>query len=262
MLSVRIRWRTIRRVWVILGASAGIIFVGWSLWAFRASGPARRALESDGQVAVVQADAWRRFAPRGRAAPVGLLLFPGGLVDPVAYAPLAHAVAAHGYVVLLVDLPRRGAFGGADDDAVFERARTAMRLQEGVSAWVVAGHSKGGAVAARMVHEQPRDLAGLVLIGTTHPRDFSLAGSRVPVTRIAGTRDSVASLGRMRANDRLLPASTRTIEILGGNHSQFGYYGFQPGDRFATISRERQQAETVAAILAALDEARRHHVAG
>jgi pimeloyl-ACP methyl ester carboxylesterase len=254
---VRVRWRTIRRVWATLGAAAGLIFFGWSFWAFRADAPARLALEGDEHVAVVRGEAWRSFVPRGRTAEVGLLFFPGGLVDPVAYAPLVHAVAERGYVGLLVDLPRRGAFGGADDGTVFARARAAMREHPGLSAWVAAGHSKGGAVAARMLHEQPSSLAGLVLIGTTHPRDFSLAQSPVPVTRIAGTRDRIASLARMRANDRLLPASTRTVEIEGANHSQFGHYGFQPGDRFATISRERQRAATLAAVLTALEEAQR-----
>jgi len=244
-------------VWATLGAAAGIVFFGWSFWAFRPDAPARRALEGDEHVGVVQGEAWRSFVPRGRTAKVGLLFFPGGLVDPVAYAPLVHGVAARGYVCLLVDLPRRGAFGGADGGTVFGRARAAMREHPEVSAWVAAGHSKGGAVAARMLHEQAWDLAGLVLIGTTHPRDFSLAHSPVPVTRIAGSRDRIASLPRMRANDRLLPASTRTLEIEGANHSQFGYYGLQPGDRFATISLERQQAATLAGILTALEDAQR-----
>jgi hypothetical protein len=39
-----------------------------------------------------------------------------------------------------------------------------------------------------------------------------------------------------------------------GNHAQFGYYGSQLGDGRADISREQQQALTVAAILEALGE--------
>jgi hypothetical protein len=35
------------------------------------------------------------------------------------------------------------------------------------------------------------------------------------------------------------------VRIEGGNHSQFGWYGFQPGDRWASISREEQQAVVV-----------------
>jgi len=38
----------------------------------------------------------------------------------------------------------------------------------------------------------------------------------------------------------LLPADTQYVVIDGGNHAQFGSYGFQPGDNEATISPEEQ----------------------
>ena len=53
----------------------------------------------------------------------------------------------------------------------------------------------------------------------------------------------------MEANQGFLPEQTLWTLIEGGNHAQFGYYGIQLGDDSATISREEQQAETVAAIL-------------
>jgi hypothetical protein len=55
----------------------------------------------------------------------------------------------------------------------------------------------------------------------------------------------------------LLPPTTRWVLIEGGNHSQFGRYGFQPGDRFASVDRDRQQDLTSQAILAALQSAAR-----
>jgi hypothetical protein len=39
------------------------------------------------------------------------------------------------------------------------------------------------------------------------------------------------------------------VRIDGGNHSQFGSYGFQPGDWPATISRAEQQRLTREATL-------------
>jgi hypothetical protein len=47
----------------------------------------------------------------------------------------------------------------------------------------------------------------------------------------------------------LLPPGTEFIVIEGGNHSQFGWYGDQPGDAEATISREEQQAQVLQATL-------------
>jgi hypothetical protein len=37
------------------------------------------------------------------------------------------------------------------------------------------------------------------------------------------------------------------VPIEGGNHAQMGWYGPQPGDGMATISREDQQQQVVAA---------------
>lgn len=51
-----------------------------------------------------------------------------------------------------------------------------------------------------------------------------------------------------------LPPHTRFVEIKGGNHAQFGYYGFQLGDHRATIPREQQQAELLRAILLFLEQ--------
>jgi hypothetical protein len=60
------------------------------------------------------------------------------------------------------------------------------------------------------------------------------------VASIYGTRDGLTSLEDIRASETLLPADTLWIEITGGNHAQFGYYGSQSGDLEAEISIEEQ----------------------
>lgn len=247
-------WPAIRRVWVTLGITATVIFVAWSLWAYRASAEGSAACVSSGEVVVVRNDTWWYFAPRVPRADVGLLFFPGALVDPVAYAPPVRQIAEAGYPALLVEVPRRGAFGGADGPEVLDRAREAMRAVPEVQRWAAAGHSRGGVIAARAVHSRVPGIAALVLVGTSHPRDFSLAHLTLPVTRIYGTRDTVADMEKLEANRHNLPPSIRDLRIDGGNHSQFGYYGFQPGDWPATISRADQQRLTVRGILDTLDE--------
>jgi hypothetical protein len=79
----------------------------------------------------------------------------------------------------------------------------------------------------------------------------------MPVTKIYATNDGIATVEGIRETARLLPPHTKWVEISGGNHAQFGWYGSQFGDRDATISREDQQARTVRAILDALEEASR-----
>jgi len=41
--------------------------------------------------------------------------------------------------------------------------------------------------------------------------------------------------------------------MAGGNHAQFGWYGPQPGDGTAGISRAEQQAQIIDATVAFLD---------
>jgi pimeloyl-ACP methyl ester carboxylesterase len=67
-------------------------------------------------------------------------------------------------------------------------------------AWILAGHSRGGMLATRFLHANGAGLIGLVLIATTHPRDFSLAELTMPVTKIYGTSDGVATYAEMRQN--------------------------------------------------------------
>jgi pimeloyl-ACP methyl ester carboxylesterase len=234
-----------------------VAFAAWSAIAFRASAEARAALVAGDRVEITRGEGVVRMNPRDSPPRrTGLIFFPGGLVDPAAYAPLVRGAAEAGFPAVIVELPRRGAFGGADDPRVFERARAAMASAPGVRSWIAAGHSRGGAVAARFAHDGA-PLAGLVLIGTSHPRDFSLAGLTIPVVKVLGSRDCVADVEKSEANRRLLPSATRWIVIDGANHSQFGSYGFQPGDCFASIDRPRQRALTVEAMLDALRAADR-----
>ena len=99
----------IRRIWVTLGLVAFVGFVAWCLIAYRANEEARVALVSDSRVTVTAADGLWSFVPTkadsGRAS---VAFLPGALVDPVAYAPLLHAMAVKGHPVHLFDLPWRG----------------------------------------------------------------------------------------------------------------------------------------------------------
>jgi pimeloyl-ACP methyl ester carboxylesterase len=248
-------WQRIRRIWVTLGIGFTVVFVGWSLIAYRASETARKALRGDTRVGVDRGGSLIRFTPAGSpAAVVGLLFFPGALVDPVAYAPLAHAAAEAGFPAVIVTLPRRGAFGGADAPGLYARADSILRDAGGPREWVVAGHSRGAVVASTLAARRPEGLAGLLLVGTSHPRDVDLSFLDVPVTKVAAGRDGLASRAEVEANAHLLPPTTRWIWIDGGNHSQFAWYGFQPGDRRADLPRAAQQRATVDAMLAVLRE--------
>jgi pimeloyl-ACP methyl ester carboxylesterase len=204
-------------------------------------------LRSDARVRVVRGEGTLDFLPVQGVAPAGLIFLPGGMVEPEAYAPLLRRVAEGGYRARMVFLPWRCGCTASQISEVFDRVQKTV-AGEPEGRWILAGHSRGGMLAARFVHERRAGLAGVVLMGTTHPRDFSLAGAAMPVTKIYGTRDGIAPFAEMQRNKHLLPAGAKWVEIRGGNHVQFGYYRHQLGDDGATITREEQQRAVVAAL--------------
>ena len=84
---------------------------------------------------------------------------------------------------------------------------------------------------------------------------MDLSAVRIAVTKVVGTGDGLASPEEVEANRGKLPAHTRWVWIQGGNHSQFGWYGFQPGDHRATIGANVQRALMTDAVLDVLRKA-------
>lgn len=243
-------WPIIRRIWITLGLGATAVFVAWSLVAYRANPEARDAATSDSLVTVEYADGvWRFRSNDVRAASTTFVFFPGALVDPRAYAPLARSVASAGYPAFVVELPRRGAFGGADAPELDARISSVLSSEVSCGRTVVGGHSRGAVVASRLASRDPDPLSGLVIIGSTHPRDHDLSSLSIPVTKVVGTRDGLASPDKVRQNAALLPSHTRWMWIEGGNHSQFGWYGFQPLDRRPRVDASVQRAAMLDGVL-------------
>jgi hypothetical protein len=222
---------------------------GFVLWAEHTPAPmpeALAALESDPAV-VVTADRWLVFRPAHQETETGLVLYPGGRVDPRSYAPAAHEIAARGYVVVVVPMPLNLAVFGPDAAAgVFDSFPE-------ISRWAVGGHSLGGAMAARFADSQPSLVQGLVLWASYPDAANDLSESRLAVTSVYGTLDGLATVDEIYASRPLLPPTTTWVAVEGGNHAQFGWYGPQSGDNPATITREKQQQQVVEATVQLLD---------
>lgn len=122
--------------------------------------------------------------------------------------------------------------------------------------WVLAGHSRGARMALAFAKQHESRLAGLVLVGSSHPREIDHSHLQLPVMKVYGSRDGLASEAEVEQFKHNLPDHARFVRIDGGNHAQFGWYGSQFGDDAATISREAQQAQLLAAILNFLESLR------
>jgi len=256
------RWRRIRRIVRRVWIGGGLVFTGWLVWSFQAHGLPEGTFESDARVVVDRRPESIRFRPVDeaiRARPVeqeahaaGVVFLPGGMVDPRAYGPLARRLAEAGHPVAIVELPFRLARSEEGEAEVAGRAARAREQMGADRLWVLAGHSRGAAIATRLAHRSPETWDGLALVATTHPR-VDLSGLEIPVHKIGGTRDCVASRGKAEEAAPNLPDHTVWHWIEGANHAQFGYYGRQLGDCGATIGRGEQQRRLAAVLLELLE---------
>ncbi len=238
-----------RRWWLILLALVLLGVGGFVVWGNTPLGPLPEAvttLQSDA-VVTVDADPWYTFTPTAGTPTVGLILYPGGRVDPRAYAPPARAIAEEGYLVVIVPMPLNLAVLAPN------RAADVMAAYPEIETWAVGGHSLGGAMAARFVHTHPSAVDGLVLWASYPAESNDLSARDVAVFSVYGSRDGLATPEKIAASEDLLPPETRWVEIAGGNHAQFGWYGPQDGDRTATISHSTQQAQIVQATTVLLE---------
>ncbi|MBI3711571.1 MAG: alpha/beta fold hydrolase [Burkholderiales bacterium] len=213
----------------------------WLANSMRTQGVDPALMQSASLVTVVDEGTTLAFFPGKQGGRVGLIFFCGSGVSAVAYAPLLRPIADAGYPVVVVKLPYRFAPLDAHKEEAIDRALKVIADHPGISRWVVSGHSLGGALAARMAKAHHGLIAGLVLVGTTHPKQDDLSFLQLPVTKIYAMNDGVAPVDKVLSNQDLLPKKTKWVEIVGGNHSQFGHYGHQLFDGDATISREAQQ---------------------
>lgn len=229
-----------------------VVALSWLANSVRTRGVNDGLLRSNQQVTVVDGPTALEFLPNGSHRNAALIFICGSGIHPHAYAPLLRPIADLGHAVFVIRLPYRFAPFSSHKDEAVNRARALIAAHPEVGRWVVAGHSLGGALAARIAQADRGLNAAFVLIGTTHPWKDDLSKLDAPFTKVYATNDGVAPSDRVMAAKGLLPKHTKWVQIKGGNHSLFGNYGHQLFDGTATISREEQQEVTRNALLEAL----------
>jgi hypothetical protein len=238
----------VRRRWwawalVALGVVVLAAVLGFVIWAETPLGPmpeAVAAMKSDEHVTVVQDDLIV-FRPTETTPSIGLVFYPGARIDPVSYAPPMRALAAQGFLVVIAPMPLNLAVLDSD------RAADVIAEFPEIRRWAVGGHSLGGAMAAAFVASDPAAVDGLVFFAAYPSSGDDLSTWEGRVTSVSATEDGLTTPDDIARTTPLLPADAEFVIVDGGNHAQFGWYGEQRGDGVATISREDQQSQTVAA---------------
>ena len=229
---------TLKRILKTIWITAGILFTLWMFYSYESHGVDESLFQNTNLVKVEETDDYYLFTPKKQFKNV-VIFYPGAMVETEAYVPLCRKLADNNIQVYLIKMPWRLASKG------YNKPKELSLFKDTTKNYILAGHSQGGKMAAQFVYENPKLIDKLILIGTTHPRDISLANIEIPVLKIYGSKDGVADEKSIFENKSKLPKTTLFESIEGANHSQFGYYGFQLGDNKAVISREQQQKETL-----------------
>lgn len=229
-------------VWILIGLVVLVVVGGAGLvFGTRAAEPmpeALAAMQSDARVDV-SITPWLIFKPHASEPTTGFIFYPGGLVDPRAYAPIAHDIAAQGFLVVIVPMPLNLAFFDAN------RASEVIAKYATIKQWAIGGHSLGGVAAAMFVSSHPDAMQGIVF-WASYPSG-SMVDYLGKVLSISGSLDGLSTPSKINESRALLPATAQFVVIEGGNHGQFGWYGMQSGDGLASISRQVQHKQILTA---------------
>lgn len=206
------------------------------------SAEAKAAFQSDNKVTVTEVKDGFKFEPEdGNVVQPNIIFYPGGLVEPESYSTFARALAELGHRVYIAEMPF--------NLAIFGQNKAQSFINEYPDeAFVIGGHSLGGAFAARFAAENADALKGVYFMASYADEGGSLKDSGLSILQITGTDDGVLNHEVWEESKTNLPAETVFISIDGGNHGQFGSYGMQKGDNEPEIE-EQQQLESVVAAM-------------
>lgn len=236
--------KTFKKSIVIIGVVLAAFIIGILTYLgdyYHADQTAHEALISNDLVNVKEDGNLIVFTPSAGQDETGIIFYPGGKVEAIAYAPLMQALAKNGLTAVIVKMPFNLAVlnpNGAD--AVMEA------LPE-INHWIISGHSLGGAMASDYMAGHEDKVEGLVLMGAYPNEDLAL--SKHAVLSLYGSKDQVLNRQAFEAANLKMPPATTLYEISGGNHSGFGNYGQQDGDGTASISSAEQQNDAVEKIM-------------
>jgi dienelactone hydrolase len=184
------------------------------------------------------------FEPNRRQRKTGFIFYPGALVDPRSYAPTAQAIAAQGYLTVIVKM--------VGDLAILSPDRASVVISDypDIENWVIGGHSFGGAIACSYAKNFPDAVQGVILWAAYPSSTFSIRDTNLKVISIFGTDDGLATPEEIEASRADLPPDAEFVPIDGGNHTQFGWYDtypnpVQPGDNSPSITRQQQQCQII-----------------
>jgi len=169
---------------------------------------------------------------------MGLILYPGWLINHTSYAPIASKLSDAGILVVVMSMEPFRADVEADEKAIKRILRVIYELMTDVAAnypvpeWAVGGHGYGAHLAMKVAKATSPGTSKLVVWGCgDRPIDYrvhSLSDNKtIEVLVLNGSED--ASINRLSDSQQtnfrdILPPTAVYRTIQGGNHNGFGHY--------------------------------------
>lgn len=177
-----------------------------------------------------------------------MVLYQGGLVEMEAYLPLAKEFSEEGYRVFIPYMPFNLAIIDSNAfESIYEEYNSNLP-------WWIGGHSLGGTSALIYADKHVEQLEGIILLASYPSESVDISDSDLSVLSITASNDQILNQDNFEESKDLLPNNTIYRQIDGGNHSNFGYYGFQEGDGKSDITREEQQQKVVEYFIENIDK--------
>jgi dienelactone hydrolase len=214
------------------------------------------ALQSDAEVLCTHVavpdwdnESYYIFQPKAGTASTALVFYGGAMCDAQSYAPMAHEIAQAGFMMVLVKMP------GDISMKAPERAEVVINAFPEITTWVMGGHSMGGISACQFAKEHLDTITAVVLWASWPSSQNRIDQTDLKALSISATNDGIYPPKIIKQSRAMLPADTVYVIIEGGNHQQFGWFtgDFKPFDGTATISRDNQMAQIVAATVSFLE---------
>lgn len=227
---------------VLAALIAGVAYFAYYVSDYsHADSTALAALSSTGSYNVVDNSNYITFTPTVNKSSIGVIFYPGALVQPEAYSVIASKLAMNGYTIIIVKMPFNLAIFGTNkaDDVIAKHPE--------ISTWVIGGHSLGGVFASDYAVNHQDKIKGVIYLAA-YP-NTNASNAKFKALLIRGSLDGLATSTQISDNLNKFPANTTFITIPGGNHANFGNYGAQQGDNNSTITKQEQQNLTVDYIL-------------
>lgn len=177
-----------------------------------------------------------------------IMFYPGGKVGLNAYGELLTRVAKAGYYVIVCGMPVNLAV--LNPNAADKYVKRINEKYPNIKEWYIGGHSLGGTIACKHAINRPGVYKGVIFLAAYPDSKDDMNGTNLAALSVYGSLDSVMNREKYEAHKHLFPKG-RLFEMIieGGNHGNFGTYGFQNGDHTSLIDRLDQIDQTASAIV-------------